>query len=243
MSQSKRVALITGGIQGIGAAASRALMEAGFSVAATHHGEDDTANEFSTQTGIHVYEWDVADFDACRDGVAQVEKDLGPVDVLVNNAGVNRDAMFHKMSRDDWDQVISVDLGSMFNMCQQVIGGMRERNYGRIINISSINAARGQAGQTNYCAAKAGIEGFTRALARETANKGITVNVIAPGYADTAMVEKVPDEIIENILEDVPKGRLAEPTEIGRAVTFLAAESSDFMTGATLNISGGFHMG
>ncbi|MFP4406791.1 acetoacetyl-CoA reductase [Rhodosalinus sp.] len=243
MSDSKRVALVTGGVQGLGAASARALRQAGFTVAATHLGGGDTARAFGEETGIPVYEWDVADFDACRDGVARVEEDLGPVDVLVNNAGVNRDAMFHKMSREAWDQVIAVDLGSMFNMCRQVIEGMRERGYGRIVNVSSVNAARGQAGQTNYCAAKAGIEGFTRALARETAKKGITVNAIAPGYADTAMVEKVPDKIMENILENVPKGRLAEPEEIGRAVVYLVGEGADFVTGTTMNVSGGFRMG
>lgn len=243
MSDSKRVALVTGGVQGLGAASARALKQAGFTVAATHLGGGDTARAFGEETGIPVYEWDVADFDACRDGVARVEEDLGPVDVLVNNAGVNRDAMFHKMSREAWDQVITVDLGSMFNMCQQVIEGMRTRGYGRIVNVSSVNAARGQAGQTNYCAAKAGIEGFTRALARETAKKGITVNAIAPGYADTAMVEKVPDKIMESILENVPKGRLARPEEIGRAVVYLAGEGADFVTGATLDINGGFRMG
>lgn len=243
MSDSKRVALVTGGVQGLGAASARALSQAGFTVAATHLGGGDSARAFGEETGIPVYEWDVADFDACRDGVARVEEDLGAVDVLVNNAGVNRDAMFHKMSREAWDQVISVDLGSMFNMCQQVIEGMRTRGYGRIVNVSSVNAARGQAGQTNYCAAKAGIEGFTRALARETAKKGITVNAIAPGYADTAMVEKVPDKIMESILENVPKGRLARPEEIGRAVVYLAGEGADFVTGATLDINGGFRMG
>ena len=243
MSDSKRVALVTGGVQGLGAASARALRQAGFTVAATHLGGGDTARAFGEETGIPVYEWDVADFDACRDGVARVQEDLGPVDVLVNNAGVNRDAMFHKMSREAWDQVITVDLGSMFNMCRQVIEGMRARGYGRIVNVSSVNAARGQAGQTNYCAAKAGIEGFTRALARETAKKGITVNAIAPGYADTAMVEKVPDKIMESILENVPKGRLAKPEEIGRAVVYLAGEGADFVTGATLNVSGGFRMG
>lgn len=242
MSDRNRVALVTGGIQGLGAAASRALQNAGFSVVATHLGGGDTARAFSDETGVPVYEWDVADFDACHEGVQQVEKDVGPIDVLVNNAGVNDDAMFHKMSRGAWDKVISVDLGSMYNMCQQVIGGMRERGYGRIINVSSVNAARGQAGQTNYCAAKAGIEGFTRALARETAAKGITVNAIAPGYADTPMVDKLPDEIIEAIVENVPKQRLADPGEIGRGIAFLASENADFVTGTTLNISGGMRM-
>ena len=243
MSDEGRVALVTGGVQGLGAATARALRDAGFKVAATHLGAGETARAFAEETGLPVHEWDVADFEACRDGVARIEEELGPVDVLVNNAGVNRDVMFHRMSREQWDQVIAIDLGSMFNMCRQVIDGMRERGYGRIVNVSSVNAARGQAGQTNYCAAKAGIEGFTRALARETAKKGVTVNAIAPGYADTAMVGNVPDRIMEKILETVPEGRLAEPEEIGRAVAFLASEGAEFMTGATLNISGGLRMG
>jgi acetoacetyl-CoA reductase len=243
MTKETRIALVTGGIQGLGAASCHALRDAGFTVVATHLGGGETARAFADDTGLPVYEWDVADFDACRDGVARVADEVGPVDVLVNNAGVNRDSIFHKMTREEWDQVITVDLGSMFNMCQQVIGGMRARDYGRIINVSSVNAAKGQAGQTNYCAAKAGIEGFTRALARETAGKDITVNAVAPGYADTAMVDKVPDEIMEDILADVPKGRLAEPDEVARAVAYLAAEDAAFVTGATLNISGGLRMG
>ncbi|WP_372891503.1 acetoacetyl-CoA reductase [Rhodosalinus sp.] len=243
MSESGRIALVTGGVQGLGAAAARALQDAGYTVAATHYRDGAAAERFTEETGIPTHEWDVADYDACTAGVEGIETALGPVDVLVNNAGVNRDMMFHKMTREAWDQVMSVDLGSMFNMCQQVIGGMRERGYGRIVNISSVNAARGQAGQTNYCAAKAGIEGFTRALARETARKGITVNAIAPGYADTPMVESVPDKIMDRIVDQVPKHRLAEPDEIGRAVLFLAAEEADFVTGTTLNVSGGFRMG
>jgi acetoacetyl-CoA reductase len=243
MSDSGRIALVTGGVQGLGAAAARALNEGGFTVAVTHFRDGEAAERFAAETGLPVHEWDVADYDACAAGVAAVEEALGPIDVLVNNAGVNRDMMFHKMTREAWDQVMSVDLGSMFNMCRQVIEGMRARGYGRIVNISSVNAARGQAGQTNYCAAKAGIEGFTRALARETARKGITVNAIAPGYADTPMVESVPDEIIDRIVDQVPKHRLAHPEEIGRAVVYLAAEEADFVTGTTLNVSGGFRMG
>jgi len=243
MADKTRIALVTGGVQGLGAAAARALAEAGVTVAATHLGGGEKAEAFAKETGIPVFEWDVADFDACAAGVTEVEDKIGPVDILVNNAGVNRDGMFHKMDRADWDAVIGVDLGSMFNMTRHVIGGMRERGFGRIINISSVNAARGQAGQTNYCAAKAGVEGFTRALARESAGKGITVNAIAPGYADTAMVEKVPDKIMERILRMVPLSRLADPSEVGRCVRFLASDDAGFITGATLPVNGGLRMG
>lgn len=242
MTEHARVALVTGGIQGLGAAAARSLAEAGMKVAVTHLDGGDTADAFKEETGMPVYEWDVADFKACKDGIAKVEEDLGPVDILVNNAGVNRDVMLHKMSREQWDAVIDVDLGSMFNMCRAVIGSMRDRERGRIINISSTNAERGQAGQTNYCAAKAGVLGFTRALARESAPKNITVNAITPGYADTPMVDAVPDEIVEGIIGDVPLHRLAEPHEIGRCVAFLAAEDAGFITGATLPVNGGFHI-
>ena len=243
MAQNGRRALVTGGVQGLGAAAARALSEAGMTVAAGHLGGGDRARAFARDTGIAVFEWDVGDFDACVKGLAEVEKEIGPIDVLVNNAGVNRDAMFHKMDRADWDAVLRVDLGSMFNVTRQVIGGMRDRGFGRIINISSVNAAIGQAGQTNYCAAKAGVEGFTRALARESAGKGITVNAIAPGYADTDMVEALPDDILERILEKVPLSRLAEPEEIARCVRFLASDDAGFITGATLPVNGGLRMG
>lgn len=243
MTDQKRSALVTGGVQGLGAAAAKALVDAGVTVAAAHLGASDRAKAFGDETGIPVFEWDVSDYDACAQGVKDVEAAIGPLDILVNNAGVNRDGMFHKMDREDWDAVIGVDLGSMFNVTRQVIGGMRERGFGRVINISSVNAARGQMGQTNYCAAKAGVEGFTRALARESAAKGITVNAIAPGYADTAMVEAVPDEMIEKILKMVPMSRLAEPDEIGRWVRFLAAEDAGFVTGATLPVNGGMRMG
>ena len=243
MSFDDRTALVTGGVQGLGAAAARALADAGVSVAVGHLGAAERAEAFGRETGMPVFEWDVSDFDACARSVAQVEEAIGPIDILVNNAGVNRDGMFHKMDREDWDAVLRVDLGSMFNVTRQVIGGMRERGFGRIINISSVNAARGQAGQTNYCAAKAGVEGFTRALARESAGKGVTVNAIAPGYADTPMVEAVPDKILESILEEVPVSRLAEPEEIGRCVRFLASDDAAFITGATLDVNGGLRMG
>lgn len=242
MTDETRVALVTGGIQGLGAAAARSLADAGVTVAVTHLGGGERADAFREESGMPVFEWDVADPDACAEGVAKVEKDLGPIDILVNNAGVNRDKMLHKMSRADWDAVMDVDLGSMFNMCRAVIEGMRDRESGRIINISSVNAECGQAGQTNYCAAKAGILGFTRALARESAPKNITVNAITPGYADTPMVDAVPDEIVDGIIEDVLVHRLAKPEEIGRCVAFLASEDAGFITGATLPVNGGFHI-
>ncbi|RBI71532.1 beta-ketoacyl-ACP reductase [Roseovarius sp. TE539] len=243
MTKTRRTALVTGGVQGLGAAAARALDDAGVRVAVTHLGQSGRAREFGDETGMPVFEWDVSDHDACIRGIAETEEAIGPLDILVNNAGVNRDGMFHKMPHDHWEAVLKVDLGSMFNVTRQVIGGMRERGFGRIINISSVNAARGQAGQTNYCAAKAGVEGFTRALARESADKGITVNAVAPGYADTPMVEAVPDKIMEGILQQVPVSRLAEPMEIGRCVRFLASDDAGFITGVTLPVNGGLKMG
>ncbi|TDI58097.1 MAG: acetoacetyl-CoA reductase [Alphaproteobacteria bacterium] len=233
-----RVALVTGGTRGIGAAVSIALKDAGYAVAATYAGNDEAANAFNAKTGIAVFKWDVGDYDACVAGIATVEADLGPVDVLVNNAGITRDTMLHKMSREQWDEVINVDLNSLFNMCRPLIEGMRERNFGRIINMTSINGQKGQMGQTNYSAAKAGIIGFTKALALETARKDITVNVIAPGYVDTDMVAAVPENVLEGIIAGIPKGRLAAPEDIANGAVFLAKDESGFITGTTLTING-----
>jgi acetoacetyl-CoA reductase len=234
-----RVAVVTGGTRGIGHAIAVALKEAGYSVAANYGGNDQAAQNFQSETGIPVYKWDVGDHSACESGLQQVESDLGPVDVVVNNAGITRDAMFHKMTPEMWNDVIRVNLNSMFNMCHPVIGGMRDRGYGRIINISSINGQKGQMGQTNYSAAKAGVIGFTKALAQETARKGITVNTIAPGYVDTDMVANVPEEALNNIIAQIPVGRLGKPEEIARCVTFLASEDAGFITGSTITANGG----
>jgi len=238
-----RVALVTGGTRGIGAAISMALKEAGYTVAASYGGNDEAANKFKDDTGIHVFKWDVGDFDACKDGVAKVEADLGPIDVLVNNAGITRDGTLHRMSVENWRAVISTNLDSLFNMTRNVIEGMRSRGYGRIISISSINGQKGQLGQANYSAAKAGVFGFTKAVAQENAPKGITVNAIAPGYIGTEMVRAVPEEILKTkILPHIPVGRLGEPEEIARCVVFLASEEAGFITGATLSANGGQYM-
>lgn len=233
-----RVALVTGGTRGIGAAISTALKAAGYKVAANYGGNDEAAATFKAESGVDVYKWNVGDFDACQKGIAQVETDLGPIDILVNNAGITRDTMLHKMALDQWREVINVDLDSLFNMSRHVIDGMRERNFGRIINITSINGQKGQMGQTNYSAAKAGIIGFTKALAQETARKGITVNVVAPGYVNTDMVAAVPEKVLEGIIATIPVGRLGEPEDIARGVVFLAADDAEFITGATLTING-----
>ncbi|WP_193367172.1 acetoacetyl-CoA reductase [Pelagibius marinus] len=238
-----RVALVTGGTRGIGEAISRGLKEAGFTVAATYGGNDEAANKFKEETGIHVFKWDVGDFDACKAGIAKVEADLGPVDVLVNNAGITRDGTLHRMTPENWRAVISTNLDSLFNMTRNVIEGMRDRNYGRIISISSINGQKGQFGQANYSAAKAGVFGFTKAVAQESAAKGITVNAIAPGYIGTEMVRAVPEEVLNTkILPLIPVGRLGEPEEIARCVVFLAGEDAGFITGATLTANGGQYM-
>lgn len=238
-----RTALVTGGTRGIGAAISKALKEAGYKVAATYHGNDDAAAKFKAETGIPVYKWDVSAFDACADGVKKVEADIGPIDVLVNNAGITRDVPFHRMTLDQWNAVISTNLGSLFNMTRQVIEGMRARKFGRIISISSINGQKGQFGQVNYSAAKAGDVGFTKALALENAKGGITVNAICPGYINTEMVQAVPKDVLEKaIIPLIPTNRLGEPDEVARAVVFLASDASGFITGSTLTINGGQYL-
>ena len=238
-----RVALVTGGTRGIGAAISVALKEAGYSVAASYGGNDEAANKFSSETGIPVYKWDVGDFEACKEGVARIEADLGPIDVLVNNAGITRDGMFHRMSLENWNSVIKTNLDSLFNMTRNVIEGMRERSFGRIISISSVNGQKGQMGQSNYSTAKAGLIGFTKALAQENAFKGITVNAVAPGYIGTEMVRAVPEDVLKTkILPLIPVGRLGEPEEIARCVVFLAGDDAGFITGSTLSANGGQYM-
>ncbi len=237
------VALVTGGTRGIGAAISVALKEAGYRVAATYGGNDDAAAAFKDETGIAVFKWDVGDFEACQAGVARIEAELGPVEVLVNNAGITRDGMLHRMAPENWRAVITTNLDSLFNMTRNVIEGMRERGYGRVISISSINGQKGQMGQSNYSAAKAGLIGFTKAVAQENAFKGITVNAIAPGYVGTEMVRAVPEEVLKTkILPNIPVGRLAEPEEIGRCVVFLASEDAGYITGSTLTVNGGQYM-
>jgi acetoacetyl-CoA reductase len=238
-----RVAVVTGGTRGIGAAISKALKGAGYKVAANYGGNDDAAKKFRGETDIGVYKWDVSDYGACAQGLKTVEAELGPVDVLVNNAGITRDTMFHKMTPEQWGQVIATNLGSLFNMCRPVIEGMRERNFGRIINISSINGQKGQMGQVNYSAAKAGELGFTRALAQENARKGITVNAICPGYIATEMVMAVPKDVLDkNIIPQIPAGRLGQPEEVARCVLFLASDEAGFITGSTLSANGGQYM-
>lgn len=238
-----RVAVVTGGTRGIGAAISIALKDAGCSVAATYGGNDEAANKFKDDTGIAVYKWDVGSFEDCEAGLGKVEADLGPIDIVVNNAGITRDGMLHRMDSDAWSAVIRTNLDSLFNMTRPVINGMRERGFGRIINISSINGQKGQMGQSNYSAAKAGLIGFTKAIAQENARKGITVNAIAPGYINTEMVAAVPQDVLEkSILPLIPVGRLGEAEEIARCVTFLASDDAGFITGSTLSANGGQYM-
>jgi acetoacetyl-CoA reductase len=235
-----RTALVTGGSRGIGAAISIALKEAGYKVAANYAGNDDAAAKFKAATGIPVFKWSVADYDACAAGIKQVEAEVGPIDVLVNNAGITRDALFHRMTPQQWKEVIDTNLTGVFNMTHPVWGGMRERKFGRIITISSINGQKGQAGQANYSAAKAGDIGFTRALAQEGARAGITVNAICPGYIATEMVKAIDEKVLnERIIPQIPVGRLGEPEEIARAVVFLASDAAGFITGSTLSANGG----
>ena len=234
-----RVALVTGGTRGIGAAISKALKAAGYQVAASYAGNDEAAQKFKAETGIIVFKWDVSSFDACAAGIKQVEAELGPIEILINNAGITRDSTLHRMKPEQWTAVINTNLGSLFNMCRNVIEGMRERKFGRIINISSINGQKGQIGQSNYSAAKAGMIGFTKALAQENAKKGITVNAIAPGYIDTEMVSAVPQNVLEQIIAGIPVGRLGMADEIARCVAFLAAEEAGYITGSTLTVNGG----
>jgi acetoacetyl-CoA reductase len=234
------VAVVTGGTRGIGAAISKALKAAGYTVAANYGGNDEVAQKFKAETGIAVYKWDVSSYDACAAGLKQVEADLGPVNILVNNAGITKDAMLHRMKPEQWSAVINTNLNSLFNMCRPVIEGMRTRKFGRIINISSINGQKGQMGQTNYSAAKAGAIGFTKALAQESAKAGITVNAICPGYINTEMVQAVPKDVLEkSILPLIPAGRLGEPEEVARCVVFLASDDAGFITGSTLTANGG----
>jgi acetoacetyl-CoA reductase len=238
-----RVAVVTGGTRGIGEAISVGLKDAGFQVAANYGGNDEAANRFKESTGIPVYKWNVADFQACQDGIARVEADLGPIEVLVNNAGITRDTTLHRMTVEQWREVIRTNLDSVFNMTRGVIEGMRERGFGRIVNISSINGQKGQFGQSNYSAAKAGLIGFTKAVAQENAAKGITVNAVAPGYIGTEMVRAVPEDVLNSkILPLIPVGRLGEPEEIARCVVFLASDGAGFVTGSTLSANGGQYM-
>ena len=236
------VAIVTGGTRGIGEAIATALKDAGHKVAANYGGNDEAAKAFSERTGIPTYKFDVSDFDACQKGVRQIEHDLGLITILVNNAGITRDGTLHKMDYEKWNQVIQTNLSSCFNMSRAVIEGMRERKFGRIVNIGSINGQAGQFGQVNYSAAKAGIHGFTKALAKEGATQGITVNAIAPGYIATEMVRAVPEAVMEKIVASIPVGRLGEASEIARGVLFLASEDAGFITGATISINGGQHM-
>jgi acetoacetyl-CoA reductase len=237
-----RVALVTGGTRGIGEAICLALKNAGFTVVATYAGNDEAAKQFTADTGIEAHKFDVGNYDQCQSEVAKIESEVGPVEVLINNAGITRDGTMHKMTFEQWNQVIQTNLTSCFNMCHAVLDGMRERGFGRIVNIGSINGQAGQYGQVNYAAAKSGIHGFTKALAQEGAAKGITVNAIAPGYIATEMVRAVPETVLEKIVARIPVGRLGEASEIARGVVFLTSDDAGFVTGSTLSINGGQHM-
>ncbi|HBR69290.1 MAG TPA: beta-ketoacyl-ACP reductase [Rhodospirillaceae bacterium] len=237
-----QVAIVTGGTRGIGRAISKALIADGMKVAAVYHGNDEAAKSFREETGHETFKFDITDLDACMSGVAEIEKKLGPVTVLVNNAGITRDGVLHKMTADSWRSVIEANLYSCFNMCRAVINGMRERGYGRIINNSSINGQKGQFGQTNYCASKSGIIGFSRALAQESAAKGITVNVVCPGYIDTEMTAVMDPQILASVVKQIPVGRLGKPEEVAGIVSMLASEKASFITGATIAVNGGQHM-
>ena len=237
-----RVAIVTGGTRGIGEAISVALHEAGYKVAANYCGNDERAKAFTARTGIPAYKWDVADFEACQAGVAKVVADLGPVDVVVNNAGITRDGMFHRMAHEQWSEVINTNLSGLFNMTRPVWEGMRERGFGRIVCISSINGQKGQFGQTNYSAAKAGLIGFTKAVAQENAAKGITVNAIAPGYIRTPMTDKLTEEQRDALMANLAIPRLGTPEDIASVVAFLAGPGGSYVTGEVINVSGGLHM-
>jgi acetoacetyl-CoA reductase len=237
-----RIAIVTGGTRGIGEAICLALKQQGYSVVANYAGNDVAAKAFKEKNDIPVYKFDVGNFEACEESVAKIEKDIGSVEILVNNAGITRDGTIHKMTPEQWSAVIQTNLTSCFNMCRVLIEGMRSRNFGRIVNIGSINGQAGQYGQVNYAAAKSGIHGFTKALAQEGAAKGITVNAIAPGYIATEMVRAVPEHILEKIIAKIPVGRLGEASEIARAVNFLVSDDAGFITGSTLSINGGQHM-
>ena len=237
-----RVALVTGGTRGIGEAICLALKAAGYRVVANYGGNDESARAFNERTGIPTYKFDVGDFEAVQAAVAKIEAEVGPVEVLVNNAGITRDGTMHRMTFEQWNAVIQTNLSSCFNTCRAVIEGMRERGFGRIVNIGSINGQAGQYGQVNYAAAKSGIHGFTKALAKEGAGKGITVNAVAPGYVETDMVRAVPEEVLAKIIKTIPVGRLGKPEDIARSVLFLVGDDADFITGSTLSVNGGQHM-
>ena len=237
-----RIAIVTGGSRGIGAAISRRLQDMGVTVVANYAGNEDKAKAFEAETGIRTYKWDVGDFDACQAAFAQISEEVGPVDILVNNAGITRDATLMRMTYEMWDEVMRVNLGGCFNMAKAVFPGMKDRGWGRIVNIGSINGQGGQYGQVNYAAAKSGIHGFTKALAQEGAKFGVTVNALAPGYIDTDMVAAVPEDVLAKIVAKVPVGRLGQADEIARGVAFLCGEDAGFVTGSTLSINGGQHM-